>query len=958
MGRLREGLSILLDEERPIAPRFTRALDRVPGLGPAIATAVLQVAYPDRYGVWNGKSEDGLRSLGIWPETESGVSKGEVYAEVNEVLNHLSDQLEVDLWTLDVLWEDLSRSPEEEERNIWLIAPGEGAKLWDDCVENRYIAIGWDKLGNLLEYESQDEIKAKMEELYGWDNPKNSSLACWEFGHEIEVGDLVFAKEGQTQLLGVGVVRSGYRFGADGQGSYPHRHDVNWIRVGEWEVSPRTRPQSEWSREKKESDVWRKEPRQLPQKTLTSLTDYTSMVAELSIRVGIDEHAALGEREPLPVDKRRLETAVEGLLRPEIESGAFEAEDREAYLHQSVLPAAQRSLIPEAIEENPREAVKQALQAHGNLLHSTEIVKASDFMEEAGEDELQRRIEDLLHSDDSIEDRAARFLEWGGRHEGPEGETIGFNGTAVSYLLAMDSPATQAFCKPTVYEAAVQALVGEEHIVGASDEANRIAHASRLYAELARRMRRDYDLPIRDLLHVHSLLYLLSERSSLKKDWESLFPTKPNPNAYWLNCNPDRWDPRDWRIGQRQIYTARTSEGNKRRIYDNFLRVEPGDVLVGYLTTPEKRVAAEFRITKALHQDEEGTECIEFVKVKDYDEGPTYSQLQEHSEFSESTIGLQGSLFELTPTQFETLRDLAGGQSYPEYEVSDATENLFYDRADVEKWLSALQSKKNIILQGPPGVGKTFVARRLAYALIGRKDPTRVQMVQFHQSYSYEDFIRGYRPKEEKGGFSLENGVFYNFCRRAKESSDPYVFIIDEINRGNLSKIFGELMMLIERDKRGPDFRMPLTYQRDGESDFFVPENVYLIGMMNTADRSLAMVDYALRRRFRFINMEPRFHSAAFARFLGRMGASSDLIKQIRRRLTDLNETIAKDETNLGPGFCIGHSYFCPRDGEVPDQDWYEETIEQEIAPLLREYWFDDTEKADSEIDRLFGPDS
>jgi hypothetical protein len=666
------------------------------------------------------------------------------------------------------------------------------------------------------------------------------------------------------------------------------------------------------------------------------------------------------------VDEAVLDQAVRAVFRPAIDDGAFEPGGREAYLHDTVLPDAQRALAGEALADDPKTAVRSALQAHGNLLHSTEIAKATDFLDVADADTVRERVTDLLHGDASIAERAARFLDWGGLQDGEgesAGNTVGFNGTVVSYLLAADAPATQAFCKPSIYKASVRALLGDDHVVGPSDEARRIAHASRFYSDLLRRLRRDYDLPVDDLLHVHSLLYLLSDTSSEETTWDTLISSKDDSKAFWLNCDPDRWDPRDYAIGDRQTYTARTERGGtKRQLYDHFQEVEPGDVLVGYLTTPVRQIVAEFRVTKSLYEDEKGRERIEFEKVEAYDDGPTYDQLQTRLS-SDAPLGSQGSLFRLTESQLEAIRSLAGDGSSaddgtptapeppPPYGIDDATADLFHGREAFAGWLRALRAKQNVILQGPPGTGKTFAARRLAYTLIGAKDRSRTQMVQFHQSYAYEDFIRGYRPNPS-GGFALEDGVFYRFCRRAAERPGPHVFLIDEINRGNLSKIFGELMMLIEPDKRGPRHALPLTYQREGESDFFVPENVYLLGMMNTADRSLALVDYALRRRFRFIDVEPQFTSTAFQASLREGGAPAALVQTIVDRLTALNAAIA-DDTNLGPGYRIGHSYFCPPDDRPADADWYLDTVTQEIAPLLREYWFDAPETANDHVDAL-----
>ena len=223
-------------------------------------------------------------------------------------------------------------------------------------------------------------------------------------------------------------------------------------------------------------------------------------------------------------------------------------------------------------------------------------------------------------------------------------------------------------------------------------------------------------------------------------------------------------------------------------------------------------------------------------------------------------------------------------------------------------------------------------------------------MVQFHQSYSYEDFIQGYRPDEDS--FKLVNGVFYSFCEKAKSDPDnKYFFVIDEINRGNLSKIFGELMMLIEADKRGPNNQIALTYSKK-EERFYVPKNVHLIGTMNTADRSLSIVDYALRRRFSFINLVPNFNDRFFA-FLTEKGISKKVISSIVSKINSLNEEIENDDS-LGDGFKIGHSYFCntPKSG-TNEKEWLSDIMNFEISPILNEYWFDNKDKAESLIENL-----
>lgn len=278
------------------------------------------------------------------------------------------------------------------------------------------------------------------------------------------------------------------------------------------------------------------------------------------------------------------------------------------------------------------------------------------------------------------------------------------------------------------------------------------------------------------------------------------------------------------------------------------------------------------------------------------------------------------------------------------YSKEHAVKDLFIPEEKIDRIIRQLRRKKNIILQGAPGTGKTFVARRIAYLLMGEAVPSRAPIMQFHQSTTYEDFVQGYRP-DQSGGFKLKNGGFFEFCEFARKQPDrPFVFVIDEINRGNLSKIFGELLMLLEHDKRGGDFAVPLTYAQNISDTFSVPANLYLIGTMNTADRSLSLVDYALRRRFAFESLEPEFDSPVFAAVLKSSGATDDLVRKVRERMVALNHLISSDSSSLGKGYQIGHSFFVPIPGQIADNGWLDEVIECEIIPLLGEYWGDDSQ--------------
>ena len=282
----------------------------------------------------------------------------------------------------------------------------------------------------------------------------------------------------------------------------------------------------------------------------------------------------------------------------------------------------------------------------------------------------------------------------------------------------------------------------------------------------------------------------------------------------------------------------------------------------------------------------------------------------------------------------------------PRYTKEDFLNEVYLDGKEYDLLVSMINSKKNIILQGAPGVGKTFMAKRLAYSIMGCIDESRVKMIQFHQSYSYEDFVIGYRPNGE--GFSIEYGPFYKFCMdTARGKAGPFFFIIDEINRGNVSKIFGELLMLIEEDKRNQE--VELLYQKTA---FSVPDNVYIIGMMNTADRSLALIDYALRRRFSFYDVKPAFDKDKFISEMEKTAEPSQM-KRLIACVKELNRAIRADDS-LGAGFEIGHSYFCkaPKQSEQAADckafdHWQEITIEYDIIPLIKEYWFDEPDKVE-----------
>jgi MoxR-like ATPase/predicted RNA-binding protein with PUA-like domain len=570
-------------------------------------------------------------------------------------------------------------------------------------------------------------------------------------------------------------------------------------------------------------------------------------------------------------------------------------------------------------------------------------------------------------------------------------------------------------------------------------------------------------------------------RSPFKEMWngeEDSFPPVigdggDEPQYFWLTSRPSIWSVENIKDGGEVFYTAYNEKGNKRRIFHAFEIAQRGDRILFYESHPYKMIVAEGEVTKGLHtEDHEGfnspVEGVSFRYVRDIT--PIHWEqiisVEELEDSSPVKNGAQGSLFELTKEQFETILALEdvdtevyklereittdmwkellqdrnifyesdfvylnkmfeiggeatatqlaaaldrhfssfnapvvslvkrilsavnmsppkgkdGKDSYwcvlfegetqndhhflwrlqpnlkeamasmqrealPTYTKEDFLREVFIDEKQYDTIANLLHYKKNLIFQGPPGVGKTFVSKRLAYSLMGVVDPERVEMVQFHQNYAYDDFVMGFRPDEQ--GFSLQYGIFFDFCERALNNPDQgYYFIIDEINRGNLSKIFGELFMLIEGDKRNQFVTMSYSKKK-----FTVPSNVYLIGTMNTADRSLIQLEVALRRRFAFVTLEPAFNEK-WRRTLQASDVSDSMVERILFAVEKINKAIVGD-FQLGGGYAIGHSFFTVKPRNLEENLWYENIMSFEIVPLLEEYFFDRPEIVQSLIEGI-----
>ena len=425
---------------------------------------------------------------------------------------------------------------------------------------------------------------------------------------------------------------------------------------------------------------------------------------------------------------------------------------------------------------------------------------------------------------------------------------------------------------------------------------------------------------------------------------------------WWLKANPGFFNLSNMKVGDEKVFALKPNSSFTTDLYPtgsiylehyifDKINIDVADMVIGYESTPTEQIVSLLSVSKhfpgnafVLRKNESLSVPINMSILK------TTKGLENMECIKDN----KNMFTKITPNEYTILMEMIRGfnplsnkKANEPYTERKFLEEVFVNESDFFKLRNLLLRKKNLILQGAPGVGKTFAARRLAYAIMGEKDDSRVMQVQFHQNYSYEGFVMGYKPNEN-GGFDMGYGVFHKFCRRASiDKEHKYFFIIDEINRGNLSKIFGELLMLIESDYR--DKPIQLAYN---DEMFAVPSNIYIIGMMNTADRSLAMIDYALRRRFSFFEMKPGYETPQFKEYYENKHDSQ--LNNLIKAVVELNKVIADDDS-LGTGFCIGHSYLC----NLEDGYDLESIVEYDIIPMLREYWFDNDEQFNLQADKL-----
>ena len=446
-------------------------------------------------------------------------------------------------------------------------------------------------------------------------------------------------------------------------------------------------------------------------------------------------------------------------------------------------------------------------------------------------------------------------------------------------------------------------------------------------------------------------------------------PTLDNRNSWFFPYERERDDDHIdalWQVFADALqYADSGDEANRASLIDSFNDAVPrkgvGRMLTFglYWIRPQTFVSLD-KYARAYIEDQLGVEV-----PKGTPDGETYLALCEdlqlrfndeslvvHSFPELSQVAWDSPPEDIEDTPPEDDEGPTAPESEPAYSVEDIVEEgCFLERARLETILERWRVKKNMILQGPPGTGKTWLAKKLAFALIGSRSPSRVRPLQFHPNLSYEDFVRGWRPSGgTKGHLNLVDGPFLTAVEDAR--NDPardFVVVIEEINRGNPAQIFGEMLTLLEADKRTPDEALALSYPRHSDERVHIPDNLYVVGTMNVADRSLALVDLALRRRFAFVDLEPVFGDLWRRWVSEQCGLDTEFLVGIEQRLTALNQTISDDDL-LGPQFRVGHSVVTPS-SETPITNpvqWFTQVVETEIGPLLDEYWFDAIDRARS----------
>ena len=592
-----------------------------------------------------------------------------------------------------------------------------------------------------------------------------------------------------------------------------------------------------------------------------------------------------------------------------------------------------KQLTKEKIQSFTKEEMENFLKNIWGV--RTEFKQQEEIINQNGLENFKKNLIDLMYGTEEIEKRWDRFLE----------QVKEFKEASMSELITILNPSNYAIFNgraKDIFEFLEITDVPLNKTLKYAEYQKVINNVEKIRQQLEKESQE-----LKTYLDVDNMFYLYHKNFLIKSSSgsqiqkvESQMDNKKTEKYYWLNTNPRIFTFFDKAIGFEQLFEGKNENGNLR---DNFSNVKLFEKVFIY-ETGEKRILGIGKITKKSEDHSLTIKLIDSFEVPITLEELKSIKALEQAPFITSNMGTLKNI-----TEEETKLILKLIQSKNElrddsYSFEKLDKEVFLKKEECEKIYNILKEKKNIILEGAPGVGKTYIAKRLCYAIMRKKEEERLLNIQFHQSYAYEDFVLGYRPTK-KGGFKLKSGPFIDFCEKArKDKKNEYFLIIDEINRGNISKIFGELLVLIENDKRDT-YRVDLAYQGKNEDykNFTIPSNLYIIGLMNTADRSLALMDFALRRRFAFYRINPLFEEEKFKTYAQNIPYLNDIIPFIKK----LNDKI-KDDESLGEGFMIGHRYFSnfkEKESQEEIKNKLELILEYEIEPMLKEYWYDEKDK-------------
>ena len=798
MDALRRGLSVLLDEGRPLAERYDEATRTVRGLGQAVATPILHVVYPARYGVWNSKSEAGLGALGIYPAFGRGATEGEQYAAVNEVLLRLAAELDVQLWTVDTLWEWLSRQPVATPRYYRITLPADlgddgsdgrgGYNFWADCLRHGVAAVSFD------------------------DNPQDPQAARLT---GLRPGDRLVAFLRNKTIGGLGTVTTPY----DEQVAEERPADHNFFRGGMW---------------------W---------------------------RVGVKWNPGKLSVDQLPKDVANQ------------------------FLHKTIqeLTPAQFATVEQAMNKltPPGPSIAQEFQGFS--------ADAFGFLAD-------------LRANNSAEWMNANLTRWRQYVREP-----------MRALFTDLGPVLKAKFDPYLVldELAIEPKFGKTLATIKKRWPDNIGPYHDYYWGAFYRVghTKQADAQLHVTIHPERVRFgFYMGESAMDAHFRQNIQENPGPLFNLLRgldlLNNFRFE---------RIYP----DGRREAV-----RIESAADLREWIITGDYNLLQDFTPVETIAL---GPALADRVFEAFRRVFPVYLW----AVADEPTLPIERYLAaEFPPDDI----DIVDPDPPPApYLLADFTAETHLTGDTTQELLDMLTDprKRQVLFYGPPGTGKSYVAQALGKLITGLADPPaeRLTMVQFHPAYGYEEFIEGIRPESVDRGngqhaisYPPRAGVFVRFCRTAAQIGQPCVFIIDEINRGNIPRIFGELMLLLEYRER----RIPLPYS--GET-FTIPANVHLIGTMNTADRSIALIDFALRRRFHFVNF--RADAELFERWLAANPSPLPYLGRLYRRLIGVDGI---EDAN----FAIGPSLFM-RPGL--DEAGLRRVWKHSVIPYLEEYYFDQPEK-------------